>query len=207
MPCVYWLKEEGKSDGDSNNCSTVYSKQPNLTICEPWTILWFKTFKGWDGATCDRQTALANSHLQVVWIFSNFIQLQTDICKLLIFATLFLWYFWGICLNTLQLFFAIFFRHLLILAGFCSCYGFSVGHYWQQWDVQCAMSIFYREMMFSGKDGRGDKRWKCEHRCLVYNIYLVIGWSWFTWFSWFRESAKFTMFVWFNSTGSLVILV
>ena len=122
----------------------------------------------------------------------------THICRLFrYFQTL------DIC-NSL---FAIFFRHLLILAGFCSCYGFSVGHYWQQWDVQCAMSIFYREMMFSGKDGRGDKRWKCEHRCLVYNFYLVIGWSWFTWFSWFRESAKITMFVWFNSTGSLVILV
>ena len=103
--------------------------------------------------------------------------------------------------------FAIFFKNLLILAGFCSCYGFSFGHYWQQWDVQCAMSIFYREMMFSGKDGRGDKRWKCEHRCLVYNIYLVIGWSWFTWFSWFRESTKFTTFVWLNSIGSHVILV
>ena len=101
MPCVYWLKEEGKSDGDSNNFYTVYSKQPNLTICEPWTIIWFNTFKGWDGATCDRQTALANSHLQVVWIFSNFIQLQTDICKLLIFATLFLRYFSGICLYLL----------------------------------------------------------------------------------------------------------
>ena len=89
VPCVYWLKEEGKSDGDSNNFSTVYSKQPNLTICKPWTIFWFKTFKGWDGATCDWQTALANAHLQVVWIFSNFIQLQTDICKLLIYVTLF----------------------------------------------------------------------------------------------------------------------
>ena len=45
VPCVYWLKEEGKSDGDSNNFSTVYSKQPNLTICEPWTIFWFETWK------------------------------------------------------------------------------------------------------------------------------------------------------------------
>ena len=44
--------------------------------------------------------------------------------------------------------------------------------------------------MFSGKDGRGDKRWKCEHRCLVYNIYLIIRWSWFTWFSWFRGSTN-----------------
>ena len=144
VPCVYWLKEEGKSDGDSNNFYTVYSKQPNLTICEPWTIIWFNTFKGWDGATCDRQTALANSHLQVVWIFFKLYSTSN-------------WYLQTA--NICNSFFAIFFRHLFILAGFCSCYGFSVGHYWQQWDVQCAMSIFYREMMFSGKDGRGDKRW------------------------------------------------
>ena len=88
VPCVYWLKEEGKSDGDSNNFSTVYSKQPNLTICEPWTIFWFKTYKathfkkGRDGASCDRQTALANSHLQVVRIFSNFWYLQLSFCDI-----------------------------------------------------------------------------------------------------------------------------
>ena len=82
VPCVYWLKEEGKSDGDSNYFYTVYSEQPNLTICEPWTIIWFNTFKGWDGATCDRQTALANSHLQVVRIFSNSRYSQLSFCDI-----------------------------------------------------------------------------------------------------------------------------